>query len=266
MDFLHGPASQTTNTDLAATLCTLGIQRPAEQPLQILIGDIEKVAFFFEEVSQCGIYKTGECIGLWDATDLDHTRPRHALTYMRTALRSRATILEYTHRSARIGVAARNGGRFEVVKLEGPAADHRDFVPNRHVPSPDAATTPRLQTDDIELAASLLACGVPLWKDAPVHRNNDSRVSFFFQPCSPCGEFHARELMVAWQDKAWHECHPEHPFSYLWCVFENRRRLMREIRSKTPTVCFLRAGYPQFLTLNADPKTEKTFMEALNAL
>lgn len=265
MEFLHGAACQTTNTDLAAALCTLGIQRNAAQPLQILVGDIERIAFFFEEVSDCGTYGTGECVGLWDSKDLDASRPQHALTYMRTALRSRAVILDYTHGSARIGVASRNGGRFEVVRLDVNSPGRR-FSAGSGGPSPDASTTPRLQTDDVELAASLLACGVPLWRNFPVQRGADSRVSFFFQPVSPCGAFHARELMLAWADHTWHQRHPEHPFSYLWCVFQNRRRLMREIRTKVPTVCFMRAGYPQFLTMNADPKVEKTFMEALNSL
>jgi hypothetical protein len=265
MDFLHGSPTQTTNTDLAAALCTLGIPRNSEQPLQVFVGELEKVAFYFMEASTCGDYKTGECIQLWDAADTDAARPKHALTYMRTGLRSRSRLLDYANRRSRIGVARRPGDRFEIVHLEGDLPAH-DRVRVPTVPAPDAATTPRLQTDDVELAAALLACGVPLWKDAPLCRGEDTRVSFFFQPMSPCGQFNARELMVAWQDKTWHERHPEHPFSYLWCCFENRRRLMREIRSKTPTITFVRAGYPQFLTMNADAKTEKTFMEALNAL
>jgi hypothetical protein len=265
MDFLQGTPCQTTNTDLAAALCTLGIPRNAEQPLQVLVGEVERVAFFFEEFSTCGTYKTGESIGMWDSTRLDEDRPQHALTYMRCALRSRARLLEYTHRSSRIGVARRPGGRFEVVKLEG-LPQNKDAVPAPRVPSPDSATTPRLQTDDLDLAASLLACGIPMWRDMPIERTAPGRVAFFFQPISPCGSFNARELILAWQDHGWHERHPEHPFAYLWCVFENRRRLMREIKNKVPTVCFLRAGYPQFLTLNADPHTEKTFMTALNAL
>jgi len=264
MDFIHGTPGQITNTDLAAALCTLGIPRHAEQPLQVLVGEIERVCFYFEEKSLCGNYLTGECVHLWDSPDTDSARPRHALAYMRTALRSRHRLLDYAHQKSRIGVARRPAGRFEVVRLPGLPASAAVNTPR--VPAPDAATTPRLQTDDIELAASLLACGVPLWRDIPIQRTALDRVSFFFQPVSPCGEFHARPLILAWQDPTWHERHPEHPFAYLWCAFENRRRLLREIKTKTPTVVFMRAGYPQFLTLNADPKTESTFMKALAEL
>jgi hypothetical protein len=265
MDFLHGTPGQITNTDLAAALCTLGIPRHAEQPLQVLVGELERVCFYFEEKSPCGDYHTGDCIALWDSPDTDSARPRHALAYMRTALRSRQRLIDYARRQRRIGIARRPAGRFEVVHLPG-LPTTQSTVNTPRVPVPDAATTPRLQTDDIELAASLLACGVPLWRDLPIQRGAADRVAFFFQPHSPCGAYHARELILAWQDPTWHERHPEHPFSYLWCAFENRRRLLREIKTKTPTIVFMRAGYPQFLTLNADPHTEKTFMQALSEL
>lgn len=264
MDFLHGAPGQTTNTDLAAALCTLAIPRNAEQPLQVFVGEIERVAFYFQEASPCGNYHTNDCIQMWDALDLDSARPKHALTYMRTALRSRSRLLDYVGRRSRIGVSRRPGDRFEIVHM--PGAIPTDKVRNASAPAPDPSTTPRLQTDDLELSAALLSCGLPLWKDAPIARTTDTRVSFFFQPVSPCGSYHTRELILAWQDAAWHQRHPEHPFAYLWCVFENRRRLMRELRSKVPTITFLRAGYPQFLTMNADPHTEGTFMAALKAL
>jgi hypothetical protein len=72
--------------------------------------------------------------------------------------------------------------------------------------------------------------------------------------------------MLAWQDRSWHEAHPEHPFAYLSCVFENRRRLLREIRQKQPLAVFVRAGLPHFLSLNADAKTESLFMKELKKL
>lgn len=262
MEFLHGSPRQTTNTDLAAALCTLGIPRNAEKPLEIFVGEVERIAFFFEEASTCGLYKMGECVGMWDDPALDRSRPHHALTFMRGGLRSRSRLINYAKGTIRVGIAKRPGDRFEVVALTNPPPASQK--PKRK--APEASTTPRLQTDEIELAAALLSCGVPLWNDFPIERHPDSRVSFFFHPSSPCGTFQTRELMLAWQDSTWHERHPEHPFAYLWCVFENRRRLMREIKLKNPTITFLRAGYPQFLTMNADPKTEGIFMEALKNL
>lgn len=264
MEFLHGPTSQTTNTDLAAALGTLGIPRDAEQPLQVLIGDVEQVAFFFGMASACGEYATARMIAAWDDPAFDRTHPQHAMAYMKCALRSRRKLLDYAKGHARIGIAARSAGKFEIVTI--PHGHGRPMTPPPRVPAPDASTTPRLQTDEIDLAAALLACGIPLWADVPIERRGTDRVSFFFQPSSPCGQFHARELMLAWQDPQWHTQHPEHPFAYLWCVFENRRRLLREVKTKVPMVVFMRAGLPQFLSLNADAKLEKTFMQELNAL
>ena len=264
MEFLHGPSSQTTNTDLAAALGTLGIPRDAEQPVKVLIGEIEQIAFFFGMVSACGHYETGAMIAAWDDPAFDRTHPQHAMSYMRAALRSRKKLLDYAKGHARIGIATRGAGKFEVVPV--PHGHGRPMTPPPRVPAPDRSTTPRLQTDDLELAAALLACGIPLWSDVPIERRGENRVSFFFQPASPCGAFNTRELMLAWQDSRWHEGHPEHPFAYLWCVFENRRRLIREVKAKVPLVVFMRAGFPQFLSLNADAKLEKSFMEELKSL
>lgn len=262
MEFLHGTASQVTNTDLAAALGTLGIPRDLEQPLQVLTGEVERVAFFFGMTSPCGTYQTGAMIKAWDAPDLPRTHPRHALTYIRCALRNRQRLLEYAHGTARVGLAQRPGGQLEAITLQAGGLD-------RPAPAaayqPDASTTPRLQTDDLELAAALLACGVPLWRDLPIERNA-GRIIFFFMPASPCGAFQTRPLMLAWENRRWHESNPEHPFAYVSCAIENRRRLMREIKQKSPLVVFLRAGHPQFLSLNADAKTESLFMRELSKL
>jgi hypothetical protein len=72
--------------------------------------------------------------------------------------------------------------------------------------------------------------------------------------------------MLAWQDRQWHQKNPEHPFAYLSCVMENRRRLIREIKGSVPMVVFQKAGLPHFLSLNADQKTETLFLKELKKL
>lgn len=263
MEFLHGQATNTTNTDLAAALGTLGIPRDPEQPLQVLIGEVEQVAFFFGIASPCGNYHTGRMIAAWDDPEWPRSHPHHALAYMISGMRNRRHMIRYAKGDGRIGIANRPGGRLEAVNLP---AGTPQRPPRTRIPVPEAATTPRLQTDDIELAASLLACGIPLWADFPIERQSPERMSFFFQPGSPCGQFNTRALMLAWQDPHWHVANPEHPFAYLSCCFENRRRLLREVRNHRPMVVFLRAGYPQFLSLNADSKTESVFMAELKKL
>jgi hypothetical protein len=260
MDFLHGPASQITNTDLAAALGTLGIPRDAENPLIVLAGEMEQVGFMFCELSDCGTYSASEMVPLWDDGNLPRTHPKHALTYMRIGLRSRARLINYAHGKERVGMVARPGGQIEVITTVAGATGSRSSSP-----APDSATTPRLHVEDLELAAALLACGIPLWKDMPISRTAE-RLAFFFMPASPCGLFNARQLMLAWQDRQWHAKHPEHPFAYLSCVFENRRRLLREVKQKQPLAVFLRAGFPHFLSLNADARTETLFMKELKKL
>jgi hypothetical protein len=264
MEFIHGPTSQVTNTDLAAALGTLGIPRDAEQPLQVLQGDVERVAFFFGEHSECGTYHTGPMVDCWNSPDLHRSHPRHAITYMRCALHTRHRLLDYAHGRSRIALALRTGGQFEAIHAPAAPISSPPRTPRQH-PMPDPVTTPRLQTEDIELAAALLACGIPLWRDIPIERHA-GRLTFFFHPSSPCGAFATGPLMLAWQDRQWHISNPEHPFSYISCAIENRRRLMREIHRKVPLVVFIRAGFPQFLTLNADTRTEKLFMDEMKQL
>lgn len=269
MEFLRSNPSEVCNTDLAAALCTLGIERDPEQPLKVLQGEINKTSFCFREASACKTYRMSEMVPAWDSHDLPTTHPRHAITYMRIGLRSRGKFLDYAKGDIKIGIKPRPGGQFEAIPLPAhipaPQGPRLPRSASNGAPAPDAATTPRLQTDDIELACSLLACGIPLWRDFPIERNAD-RLSFFFMPGSPCGQFNTRALMIAWTDLSWHEQHPEHPFAYLQCVFENRRRLMREIRNKVPMATFVRAGFPHFLSLNADAKTEALFMHELKKL
>jgi hypothetical protein len=260
MDFLHGTTSQTSNTDLAATLGTLGIPRHGDQSVRVFQGEKEVVAFYFGENSPCGSYPTSTMIRAWDDTDFSRTHPRHALTYIKCALRSRHRLLEYANGAGRIALKKREGGQFEVIRW---VSQVRPESPAR--PAPDLATTPNLHTEDLELACCLLACGIPFWSGKPYQRDG-KRITFFFMPSSECGTFHTPALMLAWQDRQWHERNPEHPFAYLSCAMENRRRLIREIKGTVPMVVFQQAGLPHFLSLNADQKTETLFLKELKKL
>src|SRR5690606_8695179 len=110
------------------------------------------------------------------------------------------------------------GGKLAVIRLAKDYDGAAPVIPA--APLPDALTNPRLNTTDIELAAALLACGIPLWRDLPLRRSA-GEIIFYFQPMSPCGQFQTAPLMLAWQDKEWHREHPEHPFAYVSCAIEN---------------------------------------------
>ena len=279
MDFLHGHSSEVGNTDLAAALASVDIARNKEQPLQVFEGENNRVAFYFESISKCGKYKRHEVCDIWNDQQSPISYPKHPVTYMRCAARNRTHFIKYSKRQAFIGLKQLPAGQFEAVYVN--RSEHHDPCPHQASrPAPEAATTPSLQTDDLELASSLLSCGVPLWKELPVKRV-DGDLSFFFMPASPCGLFQTRELMLAWQDPNWFKVDPEtstarltgwfenrldHPFTYLRCFFENRRELMREIRAKAPMAVFRRAGYFHFLSSDCDARTESLFTKELKKL
>ena len=260
MDFLHGSTQQTANTDLAAALGTLGIPRDAGGGVKVFQGATEAVAFYFGENSPCRSYPASAMIRAWDDPDFSRTHPRHAMTYMRCAFRSRHRLLEYAHGEGRIALKKAEGGQFEVIRWTSHTRPEQ-----RRTPSADPSTTPNLHTEDLELACCLLACGIPFWSGHPYERQGN-RLTFYFMPSSECGQFHTPSLMLAWQDRQWHEKNPEHPFAYLSCAMENRRRLLREIKGTVPMVVFQKAGFPHFLSLNADQKTETLFLKELKKL
>ena len=260
----HISSASTISTDLAACLCTLGIPRHPERPLEVLVGDAQQVAFYFVGNSPCGDYSAAECIQAWSDRDWQNLRPQHPLTYIRCALRNRQVLIEYAHEQCQCGIVSRgNGSRLHIVKIR---PEHR-FTPAKldWQTSRDGPANDSLRTESIELAACLLACGVPLLKCLPVTRQA-GRLTFFFAPSDLSGLFQTAPLMLAWQDKDWHLSHPEHPFAYLACAIRNRHHLLGEIRNHPTTVCILqRNGLPAFLSLNAPPALEKTFLAELNA-
>jgi hypothetical protein len=261
MDFIQGTsAASTTCTELAALLGTLGIPRHAEKPLEVLVGDVEQVCFIFEAASTDGEYQTANMIRAWTDPHFPCGHPRHPLTYVRAAFHSRRALLGYAKERMPCGIVAR-GPRLEAIRIRPEHAVPPP--PLRCGAIPDAATTPALHTECVELACALLACGIPLWSPLPVTRE-DKRLVFFFHPSDPTGDYNTRQLMLAWEDATWHLQHPEHPFSYLWCAFENRRRLMTEVRSHSPTVCLIQAnGLPAFIPLHASAELETKFTRAL---
>ena len=262
MDHISSSAA-TTCTDLAAALCTLGIPRHPERPLEVLVGDADRVAFYFVGDSPCGIYHADSMIRAWEDRIWQNARPRHPLTYMRCALRNRSVLLDYAKSSTPCGIVSRNAGEhLQVVRIE---AGHTAPPPPLATGRADAPANDSLRTDNLELASALLACGIPLWRPLPILRQA-GRLIFFFAAASPDGKFQAAPLMLAWQQADWYLLHPEHPVAYIHCAMLNRRALLDEISGHPTTVCIMQAsGMPAFLSLNAPPALEKSFLAELNA-
>lgn len=124
---------------------------------------------------------------------------------------------------------------------------------------------PSVQTTNTDLAACLTAVGIGLDKQTPVRRleGDASRMTFFFNEVSPCGQYHTRELMLAWDDLTWPDRFPEHPFAYLMAGFRNRARLRDYIKKAVPTVMIAKNGKFGFAPLNCDARTETLVLREL---
>jgi hypothetical protein len=125
-----------------------------------------------------------------------------------------------------------------------------------------------LETSNTKLAAALTAVGIPMKKEKPVQiitggRGAD-RVAFFFEAISPCGLYHTRELMLAWDDEGWHLRNPEHPFAYLRVAFQNMERLTDYCRQGTPIGFVTKGSKIAFMSLNASGELQKKVFKELN--
>jgi hypothetical protein len=253
---------ETTNTDLAAALATLGIPRNDRTPLTVHVGDVEQATFYFQGISGCGKYGSAKMVEHWHDQSLHERHPRHALTYMRTALRNRARLIDYLHGRASAAITTRPGGQIEILTLRA------DRPPARALqPGAAAATRAPLIVADYELAAALLACGIPLDNTCglPVQKNGLQSI-FHFAPASPCGAFQTAPLTIAWQLAEWPAEHPEHPFAYISYAFENRRRLLKDIQLARKTAVFRKGEYHHFLELDAPDQVADRFFNELKKI
>lgn len=126
---------------------------------------------------------------------------------------------------------------------------------------------PGLETTNTDLASALCAVGIPLKKGCPVRLltgDAGDRRCFFFEPISPCGKYVTRDLMLAWQDPAWHERNPEHPFAYLKCAADNRRYLLDYIKSSRPIALIEKRGKMAFIPVNASDGLQQKIFDRLN--
>jgi len=129
----------------------------------------------------------------------------------------------------------------------------------------DFLTGSSVQTTNTDLAACLAAVGIALDKEQPIKRleGDARRTAFFFQSGSPCGNYNTRELMLAWDDKTWHERNPDHPFAYLMVAMRNRARLRDYINKNVPTAMICKNGKIGFISMGADARTETIFMREM---
>jgi len=106
---------------------------------------------------------------------------------------------------------------------------------------------PGCQTDDIRLAAALLAIGVaPKFERVGIQIVRPGRPGnwqeFFFESRTRCGKWSTQELMAGWaQGLPWIEKNPEHPWSYIMAALANHRDLTTYLR-RGNEFAFLKKG------------------------
>lgn len=97
------------------------------------------------------------------------------------------------------------------------------------------------QTDNLDLASSLLAMGVapwppnsPNWIQEVQDPLTGPRVICHFGQATLDGKTDTGRLLRAWNDPEFIRRHPEHPFAYLKAAFRHRSALQRLIKSRAP--------------------------------
>ena len=96
---------ETNNTDLAAALCAVGIPLRKANPVKVLTGEGgDRHVFFFEERSECGLYRTAELIQAWNDEAWHIRNPEHAFAYLKVAFENRKRLLDYV--KSRVPIAA----------------------------------------------------------------------------------------------------------------------------------------------------------------
>lgn len=119
------------------------------------------------------------------------------------------------------------------------------------------------------LAAALAAIGIPFDDHrafSQVHGDGISsggRTTWYFQEKSECGKYSTAELIRAWDDREWHAMHPDHPFAYIKCAFENHSRLVDKLKQDTPLGLVRKRGKIALVSLAASQRTQDLIFKRL---
>ncbi len=256
MDYLTGSSAQaTSNTDVAAALGVLVPMRE-DKRLEKTSGAVEQVTFYFEAQSECGQFQTVELIRAWDDKVWQRDRPRHPWSYLRVFFQNRHRLRDMRSKGVQLAATWREE-KMELVTVRG------DLRGQDKVPSP-APGTDAVETDSDDVAAALMAVGVPLWTSNPWRRGGANGIVYRFHSVSPCGRMSAAALSLAWEQEDWWTEHREHPFAYPFCAARNHAFLTKLVKQKPPLVVMMRQGLPCFLPANADPAVEGRFFREFN--
>lgn len=118
------------------------------------------------------------------------------------------------------------------------------------------------KTDDIRLAAALLAMGVaPLFHKVGMTISKPNRpgnwTEFFFEPKTRDGKWSTADLMRCWAGgNEWIERNPDHPFAYVMAAMANHRDLIAHFKSDQEFVFLTKGRSVAMLPSNASAGLE----------
>lgn len=115
---IHLNPLETTNTDLAAALCAVGIPLRKDVPVRLMAGTGkgDSHCFFFQEKSPCGQYVTADLIKAWSDKEWHLRNPEHAFAYLKVAFENRARLMDYVKSGTRIATVQK-GSKFGFLSL-----------------------------------------------------------------------------------------------------------------------------------------------------
>jgi len=122
------------------------------------------------------------------------------------------------------------------------------------------------RTDDVRLAAALLAIGVPpIFGRVGIQVVRPDRPGnwqeFFFESTTRCGKYQTQVLMAAWEKGLeWIEANGDHPWAYIMAAMANHRDLGAYLR-RGNEFAFLRKGRSvAMLPMNASKQCEEKIL------
>lgn len=122
----HGIDAQTSDTQLAAALLTLGIE-PVHRPQRVVRDTHTSIIWLFKPQSKCGLFDTSEMIAKWDdkawLTDPDN---EHPLCYIACQMHNYRSLINVIKKSTPMALVEK-GSRTALLPLSASEAERNQI-------------------------------------------------------------------------------------------------------------------------------------------
>jgi hypothetical protein len=126
--------------------------------------------------------------------------------------------------------------------------------------------TAYIETNDLSLAAGLLALGIPPHDELPFVKTKTSsgeQYRFLFQETSICGKYDCNRMMQEWNNDNFHVENPDHPFAYIKCAFKNRNGLLDVVKQANELIIIEKNGKLAIISKNASEELQQKIFSQL---